>query len=124
LLLLIATLLLSLVLLSVVAAQTKSTALRCDLVCQKGSLPRLQRRLARDTIAVLDIDSSSTTAVLRVSMADKRFRRIFHPVLKTSRMARSAQNGFYYQTYLEDYTIPARYRGLIREIRLPDPQLE
>ena len=45
-------------------------------------------------------------------------------VIKTSRVAGSATNGFYNQVYLEDYAIPARYRGLITAIRLPDPQLE
>ena len=110
--------------LAAAAAQSSLAVQRFDLFCPKSKLPGLQRRLSQDSVTIIDIESSATAAIVRVSMARRSFRRIFHAVLGTSHVTSSASDGYYDQVYLEDYTIPARYRGLITAIRLPDPQIE
>ncbi|HTY07675.1 MAG TPA: hypothetical protein VMF29_00790 [Candidatus Edwardsbacteria bacterium] len=105
--------------------QRGGAMVRLDLLCPRTSLPRLALQLERDAITLVDIDSSSAgPAIVRVSLSPRRFRALFSPVLVTRSVARSADHGFYDQQHLERYVIPARYRGLIAGIRLPDPQIE
>ena len=100
-------------------------AMQFDLGCDTTSGGRLLRLLARDRITVAWADTGAEGEMtVRVTMPVSRFQELFRGMLVKREVARSSYDGFATERFIERYVIPRRYRGILRWVRLPDPQIE
>lgn len=95
-----------------------------DLVCRDRPGQLLYEILIWDSIAVIDTAACREDGTIRVAAGRERLVWIFQAEISTRKVARSSGDGFYEQQYLDRYEIPEKYLRFIREIRLPDPQVE
>lgn len=108
-----------------VAPPAPAGRLRLDLGTDTAHGRRLLRLLARDGITVAWADTGAGGEVtVRVELSVPRFTSIFRGTLVKRTVAGSSDQGSAAELFLDRYVIPKRYRGSLRWIRLPDPQLE
>jgi hypothetical protein len=90
------------------------------------NLRRLAARLKRDGFKVLFTKDGGDglSPLVSVQAVPSRFRQVFGVRLENGVMARSATDGRYCQLRVVRLTIPKRYRGLVDDIQVPDPQLD
>jgi hypothetical protein len=99
--------------------------LRFDLGCDTASGGRLLRLLAGDRIKVVWADTGAGgDMTIGVTMPAARFKAIFNGKLVKREAARSSCDGFATELFIERYVIPKKYKGSLRWVRLPDPQIE
>jgi hypothetical protein len=86
---------------------------------------RLLRLLARDRIRVVWADTGAGGEMtVRVKLTVSRFKAFFKGELVKREVARSSCDGFATELFIERYVIPKKYKGCLRWVRLPDPQIE
>ncbi|MCU0605849.1 MAG: hypothetical protein MUF78_00145 [Candidatus Edwardsbacteria bacterium] len=106
-------------------SNTGVDSLMLDLGTDTAHCGRVLRLLAADRVRVARADTGADGEMtVRVSVTARQFRESFRGRLAIATVARSADSGFVDVRLIEGYVIPRRYRGCLRWIRLPDPQLE
>ncbi|WP_036095446.1 hypothetical protein [Leptospira weilii] len=95
-------------------------------VSDKGNhLNLLLSQLRNEKIQIIDVEKSSKKrAQVRIEILESAFRPLFSGSLEYKLVEYSSHSGTYCQRYIRNYTIPLRYKKFIREIQIPDPQVE
>ncbi|WP_017850823.1 hypothetical protein ACO1KB_21370 [Leptospira interrogans serovar Szwajizak] len=96
-----------------------------DLLVQSKNVKLLISKFRREKIRILGTEKILKNLVqIRIEILESEFRKIFSGFIEYRVVSQSANYGFYCQRYIQKYKISLRYRKYIREIRIPDPQIE
>ncbi|WP_237578394.1 hypothetical protein [Leptospira mayottensis] len=95
-----------------------------DVITRVKDAQKVIFKLGKDGIEVISTETDENFTVLRVGISTFSFQKIFSGKTEFKLVQYSSRTGFYCQRYIRGYKIPIRYRKYVREIRIPDPQIE
>jgi hypothetical protein len=85
----------------------------------------LSTLLGQDKIRTLGTETDfENFKQLRIELSESEFRKVFSGSMKYKLVEKSSGPGQYCHRYIQNYTIPTRYKKYIRTMKIPDPQLE
>lgn len=106
------------------SADKSRKVLSLEFSVRSENMKLLVSKLRKDKIQIQEREQRSKDSVgLFVEMKGLDFEKIFSGRLDHKVVAYSSRSGSYCQSYLRSYRIPLRYKAFIREIKIPDPQL-